>query len=342
MITGGAGFMGSNFVHYMLQHHENYKIIVYDKLTYSGNLDNLAATWNNSRFQFIKGDICDSASVDSAIVTHNIDTIVNFAAETHVDRSILNPQGFIETNVGGTCALLECVRRHNLRFHQISTDEVYGQMVGSQTSRETDKLDPRSPYAASKASADLIVLSYFTTYGSQVTITRGSNNVGPFQYPEKVVSLFTTNAIDNLPLPLYGNGLQRREYQYVEDHCRAVDLVLHQGVFGEIYNVGTGESITNMEMTEIILSTLAKPRTLIRHVQDRPGHDLCYNLNSDKIRALGWSPRYSSTQAVKKTVQWFIDHQIWWRKAKAGDFEEFYRMHYQDQLQQEHERPKDA
>ncbi|ETW03542.1 dTDP-glucose 4,6-dehydratase [Aphanomyces invadans] len=225
--------------------------------------------------------------------------------------------------------LLECARRHSLRrFHQISTDEVYGQVLTDRPSGEADALDPRSPYAATKASADLLVMSYFTTFGLPVTITRGSNNIGPFQYPEKVVPLFTTNAIDSLPLPVYGNGLQRREYQYVWDHCEAVDIVLHHGTAGEIYNVGTGQPTTNLEMTELILDTLGKPRHLIQHVQDRPGHDQCYQLNISKMGQLGWRPTHSPQDAIKKTVQWYVDNESWWRKAKGGNFVQYYNNQY--------------
>lgn len=333
LVTGGAGFIGANFVHYMLQHHADYNIIVYDKLTYAGNLENLEAVKGDPRYQFVKGDICDAATVEQTVQEYDIDTIVNFAAETHVDRSIMNPDAFIQTSVYGTYVLLEAARKFDLeRYHQISTDEVYGHIPHGQSSREGDKLDPRSPYSASKASADLLVNSYFITYGLPVTITRGSNNIGPFQYPEKVVPLFATNAIDNLPLPLYGDGRQMREYQYVQDHCEAIDLVLHKGALGEIYNVGTGEEMENVEMVEILLDTLDRPHSLIRHVEDRPGHDRRYSLNLDKIGALGWEPRHTGQDAVRKTAVWYRDNEQWWRKIKDGDFKAYYQAQYGDRL----------
>ena len=243
IVTGGAGFIGANFVLHMLNKYNNYNIIVYDKLTYAGNLDNLLDVVNDPRYSFVQGDICDAETVEATIVKYEADTIVNFAAETHVDRSIMNPDAFIQTGVYGTYVLLEAAKQHGLRYHQISTDEVYGHIPEGYSSVETDKLDPRSPYAASKASGDLLVNAYFITYNLPVTITRGSNNIGPFQYPEKVVPLFATNAIDEEMLPLYGDGRQMREYQYVMDHCEAIDLVLHQGVLGEAYNIGTGEEM---------------------------------------------------------------------------------------------------
>jgi dTDP-glucose 4,6-dehydratase len=271
MVTGGAGFIGSNFVRYMLAKHPDYRVVVYDKLTYAGNLDNLLDVNDDPRYRFVQGDICDVEAVEEAIRTHQIDTVVNFAAETHVDRSIMDPDAFIKTDVYGTYVLLEAARQLGLeRFHQISTDEVYGHVPGDHRSRETDPVAPRSPYAASKTSGDLMALAYYVTYGLPVTITRGANNIGPYQYPEKVIPLFVTNAIDDLPLPVYGDGKQRRDYQYVLDHCEAVDLVLHQGKLGEIYNVGTGGEMENLTMVEILLDELGKPASLIQHVEDRP------------------------------------------------------------------------
>jgi len=287
MVTGGAGFIGSNFVHYMLNKYPDYNIFVYDKLTYAGNLDNLKDVADDPRYHFVKGDICDATTVEKTIQAHNIDTIVNFAAETHVDRSILDPDAFIQTSVYGTYVLLEAARKFDLeRYHQISTDEVYGHIPMGQSSREEDKLDPRSPYSASKASADLLVISYFVTYDMPVTVTRGSNNIGPYQYPEKVVPLFTTNAMDGEPLPVYGDGRQMREYQYVMDHCEAIDVVLQKGELGEIYNVGTGEEMENMEMVELLLDTLQLPYDLIRHVADRPGQQPSFRVYHPDIDVL--------------------------------------------------------
>lgn len=333
MVTGGAGFIGSNFVIHMLSQYLDYDILVYDKLTYAGNLDNLIGVSDNPRYSFIQADICDAAAVEAAIEAHEIDTIVNFAAETHVDRSILDPDAFIQTSVYGTYVLLEACRKLGLeRFHQISTDEVYGHIPEGYSSVEGDKVDPRSPYAASKASADLMANAYFVTYGLPVTITRGSNNIGPYQYPEKVVPLFATNAIDNLPLPVYGDGRQKREYQFVGDHCEAIDLVLHKGVLGEIYNVGTGEEMENMRMVELLLEELDRPSSLIRHVADRPGHDRRYSLNIDKIKALGWSARHTPEEAVRITARWYADNEWWWRKIKDGTFRQYYEAQYGERL----------
>ena len=273
LVCGGAGFIGSNFVLYMLEKYADYQIVVFDKLTYAGNMDNLLDVSDEPRFHFVKEDICDAAAVDAAIGEFSIDTIINFAAETHVDRSIMDPDAFMKTNVYGTYVLLEAAHRHgDLRYHQVSTDEVYGDVPEGVDSIEGDSLAPRSPYAASKASGDLLTLAYFTTYGLPVTVTRGANNIGPYQYPEKVVPLFATNAIDNEPLPIYGDGHQMRDYQYVGDHCRAIDIVLQDGESGEIYNVGTGHEMENLTMVEIVLDELDRPASLLRHVADRPGH----------------------------------------------------------------------
>ena len=335
IVTGGAGFIGANFVLHMLNKYSDYNIIVYDKLTYAGNLDNLLDVKDDPRYAFVQGDICDVEKVDETIQKYDADTIVNFAAETHVDRSIMNPDAFIQTGVYGTYVLLEAAKKHGLRYHQISTDEVYGHIPAGYSSVETDKLDPRSPYAASKASGDLLVNAYFITYGLPVTITRGSNNIGPYQYPEKVVPLFATNAIDEEPLPLYGDGRQMREYQYVVDHCEAIDLVLHKGVLGEAYNIGTGEEMENVEMVEILLETLNRPHDLIKHVKDREGHDRRYSLNIDKIKALGWVPKHTSAEAVRKTAVWYRENEWWWRKIKSGEFKAYYEKQYGHRWQTE-------
>lgn len=335
IVTGGAGFIGANFVLHMLKKYNDYHIIVYDKLTYAGNLDNLLDVKDDPRYAFVHGDICDAATVEATIQQYDVDTIVNFAAETHVDRSIMDPDAFIQTSVYGTYVLLEAAKKHGLRYHQISTDEVYGHIPEGYSSVESDKLDPRSPYAASKASADLLVNAYFITYGLPVTITRGSNNIGPFQYPEKVVPLFATNAIDEELLPLYGDGRQMREYQYVEDHCEAIDLVLHKGVLGEAYNVGTGEEMENVQMVEILLETLNRPKELIKHVKDREGHDRRYSLNIDKIKALGWEPKHTPAEAVAKTAVWYRENEWWWRKIKSGEFKAYYEKQYGHRWQTE-------
>jgi dTDP-glucose 4,6-dehydratase len=335
LIAGGAGFIGSNFVIYLRRHYPDYRIVVYDKLTYAGNLENLLEVSDDPDYHFIRGDICDKAAVETAISDYQIDTIVNFAAESHVDRSIMNADAFIRTSVYGTYVLLEAARQFELeRYHQISTDEVYGDVPPGVMSKETDAVNPRSPYAASKASADLLVNAYHVTYGLPTTITRGSNNIGPYQYPEKAVPLFATNAIDDEPLPVYGDGRQMREYQFVTDHCEAIDLVLRQGALGEIYNVGTGEEVENLAMIDILLSTLDKPRSLIRHVYDRPGHDRRYSLDISKIRALGWTPRHSPEEAIIKTARWYLNNEWWWRKLKQEEFKAYYQAQYGERLRQ--------
>jgi dTDP-glucose 4,6-dehydratase len=332
MITGGAGFIGSNFVRYMLETYPGHNVVVYDKLTYAGNLDNLKDVTERfaGRYDFVQGDICDAATVRETIRAHDVDAIVNFAAETHVDRSIMNPDAFIKTDVYGTYVLLEATREFGLeRCHQVSTDEVYGHVPGG-ASKETDPVAPRSPYAASKASGDLMVNAYYVTYGLPVTITRGANNIGPYQYPEKVVPLFVTNAIDDVPLPLYGDGLQVRDYHYVLDHCEAIDLVLHKGEIGGTYNVGTGTEMRNIDMTHLILKLLGKPESLIQPVRDRPGHDRRYALDVSKIRTLGWEPSHTCEETIGKTVRWYVENEWWWRPIKSGEhYQEYYRRQYE-------------
>lgn len=331
MVTGGAGFIGSNFARMILGKYPDYHVAVYDKLTYAGrleNLEDLAASYPQ-RYHFIQGDICDASRVEEAIAGYEINAIVNFAAETHVDRSILDPDAFIQTDVVGTYVLLEAARKFgNLRYHQISTDEVYGHIEGEHRSAETDGLAPRSPYAASKASGDHLVNAYHITYNLPITISRGANNIGPYQYPEKVVPLFVTNALDNIPLPVYGDGQQRRDYQYVMDHCQAVDLVLHQGEIGETYNIGTGTEMTNLEMVEILLDELGKPRSLIQHVEDRLGHDRRYCLDVRKIMALGWEPDYTCEQAIRATARWYVNNRSWWEPIRSGEFQKYYERVY--------------
>ncbi|MEX1020183.1 MAG: dTDP-glucose 4,6-dehydratase [Litorilinea sp.] len=331
MVTGGAGFIGCNFVRLILEKYPDYQVTVYDKLTYAGRLENLeaVAAAYPDRYAFVQGDICDAAAVEQTLADHAIDTLVNFAAETHVDRSILDPDAFIQTDVYGTYVLLEAARKAgNLRYHQISTDEVYGHIHGDHRSRESDGLAPRSPYSASKAGGDHLVNAYFITYGLPATISRGANNIGPFQYPEKVVPLFVTNALSDLPLPVYGDGQQRRDYQYVGDHCQAVDLILHDGELGETYNVGTGTEMTNLEMVEILLDELGKPRSLIQHVEDRMGHDRRYCLDVSKIMALGWEPDHTCEEAIRSTVRWYVDNRSWWEKIRSGEFQTYYQQVY--------------
>ncbi len=331
LVTGGAGFIGSNFVHHMLGQHAGYRIVVYDKLTYAGRLENLKPAEGHPRYAFVRGDICDAQAVRAALRRYDIDTIANFAAETHVDRSILESDAVVKTNVNGTHVLLEAAREFELeRFHQISTDEVYGAIPAPSRSREGDPLEPRSPYSASKAGAEHLVYAYFITYGLPVTTTRGSNNIGPYHYPEKAVPLFTTSAIDNQPLPIYGDGMQMRDYQYVLDHCEAIDVVLHKGQPGEVYNVGTGVETHNIDMARQILDLLGKPHSLLQSVPDRAGHDRRYALDTSKLRALGWQPRHTFAQALELTVRWFVENEWWWRPIKSGEYLEYYRKQYEE------------
>ena len=326
LIAGRAGFIGSNFVHYILNKYPDYRVVVYDKLTYAGNLDNLKDVAGDPRCTFVHGDICDPAKVNETMRQHAIDAIVNFAAETHVDRSLMEPGSFIQTDVFGTYVLLEAAKELGVeRYHQVSTDEVYGEVLHG-ASQETDSLAARSPYSASKAGGDLMVYAYYISFDVPATLTRGANNIGPFQYPEKVVPLFITNAIDDVPLPVYGDGRQMRDYQYVLDHCEAIDVILHKGQPGQIYNVGTGVETYNIDMAQLILELLGKPKSLIQHVTDRPGHDRRYSLNCDKLTALGWRSAHTFQQALEKTVQWYVDNDWWWRKIKSGDY---YRDYYE-------------
>jgi dTDP-glucose 4,6-dehydratase len=328
LITGGAGFIGSNFVHHILTKYADRRVVVYDKLTYAGNLDNLLDVENDPRYSFIRGDICDRELVGQVVREHEIETIVNFAADTHVDRSILSAGSFIQTDVYGTYVLLEAMREFGLRrMLHVSTDEVYGS-IPKGSSVETDNLLPNSPYSASKAAGDLMCRAYHVTYGVPVVITRGSNNFGPFQYPEKVIPLFITNALDDKPLPLYGDGQNVRDWLYVLDHCEAIDLVLQEGEDGEIYNVGADHELTNLTLTETILDLVGKPRSMIQFVEDRPGHDRRYSLNSSKIQALGWRARQGFEEALEGTVRWYTDNRWWWEKLKAGEYESYYQKQY--------------
>ncbi|MFH1084187.1 MAG: dTDP-glucose 4,6-dehydratase [Chloroflexota bacterium] len=329
MVTGGAGFIGSNFIHHILETYPDYRVVVYDKLTYAGNLDNLKDVAADPRYAFVQGDIADAEAVRAALRAHDIDTIVNFAAETHVDRSLMDPGAFITTDVYGTFVLLEAAKDLKLeRYHQVSTDEVYGQVLEG-ASVETDPIHTRSPYSASKASGDLMTLAYYISFDVPVTLTRGSNSIGPYQYPEKVVPVFITNAMDNKPLPIYGDGRQMRDYQYVRDHCEGIDAVLHRGALGEVYNLGTGVETANMDMAHMILDLLDKPESLLQHVADRPGHDRRYSLNVAKVRALGWQSRHDFASALEETVRWYVDNEWWWRKIKSGElYKDYYQRHY--------------
>jgi dTDP-glucose 4,6-dehydratase len=315
LVTGGAGFIGSNFIRYELDHHPDYQVINFDKLTYAGNLNNLKDVEKDPRYRFIKGDICDPKAVEAAVAS-GVDAIINFAAESHVDRSIVSAGSFVQTDVYGTYVLLEAVKTHGIkRYLQISTDEVYGSIeTGSFT--ESSTLSPNSPYAASKAGADLLVRAYHKTHKLPVIITRSSNNFGPYQYPEKLISLFTTLALQDKKLPLYGDGGNVRDWLYVLDNCEAIDLVLQKGKVGEVYNIGGGSERKNIEIARFILKELKKPESLIELVKDRPGHDWRYSLDCGKIkRELGWQAQADFEKALAQTVKWYRENEEWWKNA---------------------------
>lgn len=326
LVTGGAGFIGSNFARYVLNRYPDDQLVVLDKLTYAGNPQNFADLRTNSRFSFVQGDIADAAVVEPLVAS--VDAVVNFAAETHVDRSILDAGAFIETDVRGTWVLLEAARKAKLgRFLQVSTDEVYG-TVPTGHSKETDQLQPRSPYAASKAGGDLMVLAYKTTYDLPVMITRGSNNIGPYQFPEKVVPVFVTNAIDDIALPIYGDGGALRDYIYVTDHCAGIDAVLRKGTPGEVYNVGAGNEINTIVLAKAILARLGKSESLMSFVPDRPGHDRRYSVDCSKLKALGWEPDYTFETSLNATVDWYVANEAWWRPLKSGEYLDYYKKNY--------------
>jgi dTDP-glucose 4,6-dehydratase len=326
VVTGGAGFIGSNFVRYLLAARDDVEVVNLDKLTYAGNLENLRDLEDDPRHTFVHGDICDASLVGRTL--RGADAVVNFAAETHVDRSISGPQDFIRTDVIGTHTLLEAVRTLEVpRYVQISTDEVYGSIADGAFNEDSD-LDPSSPYSASKAGGDLLVLAYHRTYGTPVLITRSSNNYGARQYPEKIVPLFITNAIDGRPLPVYGDGLNVRDWLYVDDNCAAIDLVLREGVPGHVYNIGGGNEVQNLTLTHRILELLGKGEELIRYVPDRPGHDRRYAVDCAKVRALGWRPETTFEAGLARTVAWYRDHPEWWRPIKSGAWREYYARQY--------------
>ena len=329
LVTGGAGFIGSNFIHLVLAERPDWEVVNLDKLTYAGNPENLRDVEDDRRYRFVKGDICDEQAVGEAVA--GCDAIVNFAAETHVDRSIMDPMAFLRTDMVGTYVVLEAVRGGQVgRLLQVSTDEVYGS-IAKGAADESSPVKPNSPYSASKSGADMMCLSYWTTYETPVVITRGANTIGPYQYPEKVVPLFVTNALDDVPLPVYGDGMQVRDYTHVEDHCRGILLALEQGEPGEVYNIGAGNEMRNMDMARFLLAEIGKPESLIQHVKDRPGHDRRYALDSSKLRRLGWAPRYDATEALRATVRWYADNRWWWEPIKSGDlYREYYRRQYEE------------
>jgi dTDP-glucose 4,6-dehydratase len=329
LVTGGAGFIGSNFVRYAIRAHDDWRVTTLDKLTYAGRLENLDSVKDHPRHRFVKGDIADRQVAEPLVAESDI--VVNFAAETHVDRSIMHAGDFITTDVFGTFVLLEAARENPKlrRFVQISTDEVYGS-VPAGSSTETDELKPRNPYSASKAGADRLAYSYWATYQVPVIITRASNNYGPNQFPEKVIPLFITNLIDDMSVPLYGDGQNERDWLHVDDHCRGVDLLIDKGQAGEVYNIGGGNQIKNVDLTHRLLELVGKPVSLIKPVADRPGHDRRYSLSTAKLEELGWKPLEDFTQGLARTVQWYRDNEAWWRPIKEQDpaFKQYYQAQY--------------
>lgn len=333
IVTGGAGFIGSNFVFHMLQAHPDYRIVCLDKLTYAGNLSTLEPVLQQDNFRFVKADICDRQAVDKLFQEEKPDIVVNFAAESHVDRSIENPGIFLETNIMGTAVLMDACRKYGIqRYHQVSTDEVYGDLPLDRPDlffTEETPLHTSSPYSSSKASADLLVMAYYRTYGLPVIISRCSNNYGPYHFPEKLIPLMIANALADKPLPVYGNGENVRDWLYVEDHCRAIDLIIHAGKVGEVYNVGGHNEKRNIDIVRIICQELGKPESLIVHVEDRKGHDRRYAIDPAKIhRELGWLPETKFEDGIKKTIKWYLEHKKWWQDIINGEYQEYYAKMY--------------
>lgn len=336
LVTGGAGFIGSNFVKYLLKSY-NYNVINFDKLTYAGNLENLIDVEKDKRYFFIKGDICDEKQVEDVIEKFQIDTIVNFAAESHVDRSILGAREFILTNVLGTQVLLDAVKKFNIkRFLQVSTDEVYGSLPEDKKEikfTENTPLDPSSPYSASKASADLLCIAYYRTHKLPILITRCSNNYGPYQFPEKLIPLMIAKALNNEKLPVYGDGKNIRDWLFVEDHCSAICRVLEEGKFGEVYNIGGNNEWQNIDIVKLILKKLDKSEELIQFVKDRPGHDRRYAIDSTKIqKELNWFPKYNFEEGIELTINWYVENQDWWKKVMTGEYLKYYELNYSKKI----------
>ncbi len=329
LVTGGAGFIGSNFIRYILKKYPQYSVVNFDALTYAGNLENLKDIENNENYSFVKGDITNFEDVNAVI--KDIDLIINFAAESHVDRSVLDSKDFLNTNVMGTLTLLEAAKNNgNIRFHHISTDEVYGHLGPNEPSfNESTPYRPRSPYSASKAASDHLVMSYFHTHKLPITISNCSNNYGPYQFPEKFHGLFITNLLENKKVPLYGDGLNVRDWLYVEDHCNAIDIIIHKGKMGETYCVGGDSEKTNFEIVEEMLKLLNKDESMIEFVKDRPGHDRRYSVDFSKIKnELGWEPQISFEDGMKKTVEWYKENKEWWQRCKSGEYKEYYKKQY--------------
>lgn len=335
IVTGGAGFIGGNFAHYMLQEHPGDQIICLDKLTYAGNLSTLADVMDHPNFQFVKMDICDRDSVYGLFEKEKPDVVINFAAESHVDRSIENPEIFLQTNIIGTSVLMDACRKYGIqRYHQVSTDEVYGDLPLDRPDlffTEETPIHTSSPYSSSKAGADLLVMAYYRTYGLPVTISRCSNNYGPYHFPEKLIPLMIINALHDRPLPIYGDGLNVRDWLYVEDHCRAIDLIIRKGKVGEVYNVGGHNEMRNIDIVKLICQELGKPESLITHVTDRKGHDRRYAIDPEKIhRELGWLPETKFADGIKKTIQWYLTHQKWWEDIISGEYQNYYQKMYEN------------
>lgn len=333
IVTGGAGFIGSNFVFHVLKAHPDYRIVCLDKLTYAGNLSTLESVLGQENFRFVKADICDRQAVDELFQEEKPDIVVNFAAESHVDRSIEDPGIFLETNIMGTAVLMDACRKYGIkRYHQVSTDEVYGDLPLDRPDlffTEETPLHTSSPYSSSKAGADLLVMAYYRTYGLPVTISRCSNNYGPYHFPEKLIPLMIANALADKPLPVYGNGENVRDWLYVEDHCRAIDLIIHRGKVGEVYNVGGHNEKRNIDIVKIICHELGKPESLIVHVEDRKGHDRRYAIDPAKIhRELGWLPETKFEDGIKKTIKWYLEHKKWWQDIISGEYQEYYAKMY--------------
>lgn len=334
LITGGAGFIGSNFIRYMLDRYPQYQLVNVDLLTYAGNLENLKEIDKNERYTFIQGDIRDREEMERIVCTHHIDVIINFAAESHVDRSIDDPDVFLKTNVFGTQALLDVSLSQDIeKYVQVSTDEVYGSLDMDGYFTEKTPIKPNSPYSASKASADLIVRSYHKTYDLNVNITRCSNNYGPYQFPEKLIPLMVTNALYHEPLPVYGDGLNVRDWLHVKDHCSALDLVIHKGESGEVYNIGGNNEKTNLDIVKTILSELDRDESLIHFVKDRLGHDKRYAIDNTKIsNQLSWKPEYTLENGLKETIQWYVNNKQWWKNIKDGSYQDYYKKQYAQRL----------
>ncbi|MGA9408623.1 MAG: dTDP-glucose 4,6-dehydratase [Bacteroidota bacterium] len=337
LVTGGAGFIGSNFVRYLLEQHPAYRVVNYDLLTYAGNLENLEGVDVSPRYAFVKGDICDTESLQKVFRKHAVDAVVHFAAESHVDRSILGPSIFVQTNVLGTSILLETARQFGVeRFVHVSTDEVYGSLDTAGKFTETTPLHPNSPYSASKASSDLLALAYVHTFHTPVIVTRCSNNYGPYQFPEKLIPLMIANALNDKPLPVYGDGLNVRDWLFVEDHCSALDMVLHKGKDGEVYNIGGNNEKKNIEIVKLILQELGKPESLIAFVKDRPGHDRRYAIDASKIKNdLGWEPAQTFEKGIGETIHWYLSHKEWWQRILSGEYQQYYSKQYAERLKKE-------